>query len=168
MASTPSTGTDLTVRHLRVEHLTIVKLSPSTRRRAGSSGDETDEMDFLTPSKKKGRKKEGKRSEPYKIEWTEAIGTEEVKEHVELAVLVANSNGLTGNERADAVIKYLDSKLGGDWSCICTSIGRNQTPSGFIKHKHFFYSFYHDHLEWSVWTSEPIRKYQKKSSCVIV
>ena len=172
MASTPSTATDLTVRHLTVEHLTIVKLSPSARRRRGSSGDETDHMDFLSVCKKKEKKerkeREGKKSEPYKIEWTEAIGTEEVKEHVELAVLVANSNGLTGNDRADAVIKYLDTKLGGDWSCICTSIGRNQTPSGFIKHKHFFYSFYHDDLEWSVWTSEPIRKYQKKSSCIIV
>lgn len=167
--STPTTSTDLTVRNLTVEHLTILKLTPSSRRRIGSSGDETsDYVPFLTPSKRERTKKPKKCSEPYKIEWTESIGTEEVKEHVELAVLVANSNGLTGNDRADAVIKYLDTKLGGDWSCICTSLGRNQTPSGYIKHKHFFYSFNHDDLEWSVWTSEPIKKFQKKSSCVIV
>ena len=169
--STPSAlSTDLIVRNLTVEHLTILKLTPSSRRRIGSSGDETDSLPFLTPSKKdRVPKKAAKKcSEPYKIEWTESIGTEEVKEHVELAVLVANSNGFSGNDRADAVIKYLDTKLGGDWSCICTSVGRNQTPSGFIKHKHFFYSFNHDDLEWSVWTSEPIRKFQKKSYCTIV
>ena len=166
-SSTPSVSTDLTVRNLTVEHLTILKVSPSSRRRIGSSSDEVDSLSFLTPSKRDRKKPNKVSQDPYKIEWKEAIGTQDVKEQVEFAVITANMNGLTGNDRADAVINFLDSKLGGDWSCICTAMGRTQTPSGYIKHKHFFYSFNHDDLEWSVWTSEPIRKFQKKS-CVVM